>query len=326
MEPAGSADVARRNAERALAVFEELGDEAGLSHAWRLLVNVFLCWGRAADMERAARRALEHARRAGDELSEARSRGWICAALESGPTPLPDVRAELEQALEWAREKGMLLAEAFRLQGLMEVQAATGDFAAARVAEARRRAIGDELGLGYLPFTDWSLGHIAVLAGNPSEAEARLRAAHDGLARRGERSALSTVAAELADVIYANGRHDEAWELTRESEEKAARDDAVSQIIWRRVRAKVLARRGELDEAEALAGEAVALASGTDCPEWRADAHMDLAEVLLVAGRPEEAISHVHKAFDLYARKGNIVSTRRAANRLNELGVPARTP
>ena len=325
-EPEGSAEEAHANAERALAVFAELGDEAGLSHAWRTLVITFNMWGRAGDMERAARRALEHARRAGDERGEADSRGWICAALQNGWTPLPTVIVEREQALEWVRARGMLFSEPFALGAVMEMHAATGDFAAARVAETRLRAITDELGLRQLPFIDWEVGHVAVLAGDVTKAEERFRAAYDQFARRGDRSWLSTLTAELADVLYAQGRHDEAWALTRESEEKAASDDAVSQIVWRRVRAKVLARRGELDEAEALAGEAVALAEAIDCPEWRADAHMDLAEVLLLAGRPEDAIGHVQEALGLYERKGNVVFAGRARKRLNELGTLTRTP
>ena len=73
--------------------------------------------------------------------------------------------------------------------------------------------------------------------------------------------------------------------------ELGASDDAITQMLWRQVRAKVLARRGESDEAERLAREAVGVAEATDFLDPQGDVYADLAEVLLLGGRPEEAIS-----------------------------------
>jgi predicted ATPase len=60
-------DELRRVAEEALAVFDELGDEAGLARAWQsiAIAHVSLCqW---AEVELARRLELAHARRAGDQ-------------------------------------------------------------------------------------------------------------------------------------------------------------------------------------------------------------------------------------------------------------------
>ena len=81
----------------------------------------------------------------------------------------------------------------------------------------------------------------------------------------------------------------------------------------------MLARRGELLEAETLAREAVDLAEQTDFLNFNADSLLDLAEVLQLAGRDAEAVAHVERAGALFERKGNIASAKKAAARLREL-------
>jgi hypothetical protein len=49
------------------------------------------------------------------------------------------------------------------------------------------------------------------------------------------------------------------------------------------------------------------------------DALVDLAEVLEVAGRREEAAAEVEKALERYERKGNLVMAERARSRLEDL-------
>ena len=77
------------------------------------------------------------------------------------------------------------------------------------------------------------------------------------------------------------------------------------------MRAKLLARGGEVERAEGLAREAVALADETDFTVLRADACMDLAEVLRTAGRETEFAPVVAQALELYEQKGNVVAASR---------------
>ena len=49
------------------------------------------------------------------------------------------------------------------------------------------------------------------------------------------------------------------------------------------------------------------------------DAYADLAEVLLLAGKPDEAAAALEQALERYERKGNLVSAQRARARLAEL-------
>jgi Tetratricopeptide repeat len=80
----------------------------------------------------------------------------------------------------------------------------------------------------------------------------------------------------------------------------------------------VLARRGELDEAERVGREAVAIASATDVLELRAQALADLGEVLRLARRPDESAAALNEAIALYEEKGNVVEIGRLRGLLTQ--------
>ena len=82
--------------------------------------------------------------------------------------------------------------------------------------------------------------------------------------------------------------------------------------LWAPGRAEALARRGEDGAAEDLAHEAVALVEPTDALDMRADALVDLAEVLHLVGRNDEPKGILENALQLYEQKGNVVSAARA--------------
>src|SRR4029450_11702635 len=124
------------------------------------------------------------------------------------------------------------------------------------------------------------LGRVERLAGDPAAAETALRAGYEALERLGEKSSRSTLEALLAEALDAQGRYGEAEELTFASEAAAGADDVAAPVGWPCVRPKGLARRGERDEAERIAREAVAIADETDFLQTRADARVALAEVL----------------------------------------------
>jgi tetratricopeptide (TPR) repeat protein len=116
----------------------------------------------------------------------------------------------------------------------------------------------------------------------------------------------------LAHASYALDDDGEAERAARSCELLAAADDVVSQILWRTARAKVRARAGAFEEAEALAREAVAIAERIDFLSTQGDALLDLAEVLRLAGRKAEALIAVDEAAERYERKGNLASLERA--------------
>ena len=89
------------------------------------------------------------------------------------------------------------------------------------------------------------------------------------------------------------------------------------------MRAKVLARRGDFEAAEKLAREAVEYAEASDFLHSHANALTDLAEVLALAGRPEESASAIEGAIRLHEAKGNVVAVAHARTILDDLR-PAR--
>ena len=178
-----------------------------------------------------------------------------------------------------------------------------GRFELARSLFATRAAALDELGRGLNYAARQTEPFVEMLAGNFATAErsppGRLRRARgDGR----ERSALDDVGTPLACDPRA-GRHDEAERFTRWPRSSASRDDVMTQIVWRGVRARVAAGRGDVDEGERLAREAVTLAGQTDFLNFHADALLDLVAVLDATGRTAETSPIVEEAVRLYEER-----------------------
>src|SRR5262249_28055200 len=120
------------------------------------------------------------------------------------------------------------------------------------LAEQLERGGGLQLAIG--------LAHASVnlerLAGNPERA---VQVGEEGcrmLDELGEQSLLSTAAGYLAQAYYELDRLEQADGWAGRASELGASDDKITQMLWRQVRARVLARRNEHEEAERLAREA----------------------------------------------------------------------
>jgi hypothetical protein len=72
----------------------------------------------------------------------------------------------------------------------------------------------------------------------------------------------------------------------------------------RQIQAEVLSARGQHQEAEALAREAVAIMEATDYLAFRGGALVHLARVLQAAGKGADAVEAARRAIDLYEAKG----------------------
>jgi class 3 adenylate cyclase len=87
---------------------------------------------------------------------------------------------------------------------------------------------------------------------------------------------------------------------------------------WRRVRAGLLAGRGDVAEDERLGREAVAIAERTDFFEARALPFADLADGLRLAAGPEEATDAAQRAVQDYENKGSVAGANRVRARFAE--------
>ena len=136
-----------------------------------------------------------------------------------------------------------------------------------------------------------------MLAGDAEAAERELRDAIDVATEMGASRYVALYRTRLAHVLVAQGRDEDAL-----AELEQARDAVRRRREWKTARARVLARRGETEEAVALAREAVGAMAGSDDITARAEILVDLAEVLRAHGDPAGAAA---------ARERRSRSTRR---------------
>ncbi len=292
-------------AEEAVQTFRRLDDASGAARAYRLMGDALNRIGRQEDALRAFEEGYRYAVLAGDEREISERRG---IGVTLGPMPVASA-AELAQSIVESQRRPNV--EAQGQLGLLYGMLGRFDEARKLLEEALER--GHDLGVEWKA-ASISMGYagMLLLADDPPGAEAIVRPAVEALQRMGERSLMSSAAALLAEALYRQGKHDEAMLATLMSEEATAEDDVASQIEWRGVRAKVLAVRGELGEAERVAREGVAHGERTDFLNLRGDAHMALGTVLETAGRSLEAASEIEEAVRLFQRKGNVVSAAHA--------------
>jgi ATP/maltotriose-dependent transcriptional regulator MalT len=161
---------------------------------------------------------------------------------------------------------------------------------------------------------------VELLGGDLVEAERQVREDYMFLVNAGEQYYLSTIAALLSLLVREQGRDAEALELSRQAESASAEDDFDSQALWRAIRAPILARAGELGEAESLARRAVELVNDSEAPLLKADAMYDLATVLQYCGKLDEARMALGNALQLCSAKAHRVGKERCEARLVELG------
>ena len=304
-----------------LDVFEEAADEVGLCQAWRLRAAVHWLQADSGAAEEAWRRAAVHARRAGDERQLTEVLGWLASAALWGPTPAPEGIRRCERYLEevGSHQTG----EAVVLNHLAGLYAMQERIAEARQVLGRGLAAFEELGVTMTSSVTHPASFVAMLAGDAATAEAHLRRDYEGLEAMGEKGYLATTAAFLAQAIAADdGRHREAERFIEVSLEVAGGEDLSAQMVGLGLRARILAARGELAEAEELARAAVALAARTDFLNQHGDALLELAFVLAAAGQAPDAQAAVSEALGLYRRKGNLVAAARARRRLERLTRP----
>jgi predicted ATPase/class 3 adenylate cyclase len=309
---------AKRVAVEAIRVLEELGDHAGSADAWAFLAECHNSVGEQSEMLRAADRAVEHARLAGDAVAEFSARRVITSAFTWGPAPVSEFVARARLMMEESRGSPLLEASAMGAMG--GALALGGEFEESRTFRRRSsalyRELGQSLALSNRGFTE---GQDEMLAGEFAAAEGILRESCDALERIGEVGLLSTLVCVHGESLYQLGRFAEAEACSVRGEELGALDDLATQIYWRGLRAKCWARRGRAEEALAFAHEAVVIARTTQGLHWQAQSLVDHAEALEVVGRPREALDVAREALELFERKGIVPLIDRTKKRIARL-------
>ena len=312
--------------EAALPELVEIGDDRALAIGWRIIGQVQGSWiGLFALAEEAYERALVHARAAKDPREEANVLRELTFAAVWGPRPVAEAMARCTEILDEAA--GDPLIEAGTLRSLSWLEARRGRFDEARELVRRASALFRDVGASGLSRLSmaFAAADIELLAGDYAAAERVVRPWLTELEQMGERGYRSSLVAWLALAVYEQGRLEEAERLTIEAQESASTTDIWTQSIAFGTRAKVLAARGEGEQAEELARRGVALVESSDSLDLRGAALADLAEVLLTLGS-EEWRSRAEEAAELFERKGNVAAGRASRRRRRACGYATLNP
>ena len=278
-----------------LPTFEVAGDEAGLAAAWHAIAYCEHMRLHHEAKLAASERGLEHARRAGVGRYEPELRWFQVGGHYWGPTPVEEFLAWLDRH-RWLETRAPIL-------GLYRAGAVAtlGRFDEARDLVAAFRARGRELGHGFWAAASTQTAcRIETLAGNLVAAEQEIRHGCELWKAAGEQAYFSTFAGQLAKVLAALGRLDEAEEWAGRSAELGVSDDVATQVLWREAQASVRALRGEPTEAERLAREAISLIEGSDDAIFQPDAWVTLGDVLALGGKTDEAEEALEEALSRY--------------------------
>jgi tetratricopeptide (TPR) repeat protein len=313
--PGTDVDAIQREVEARAAAIERLGDVRARVFLRRLELTVALSC--LVDLEGASERLLDAARTANDRPNAFQALHFLALSGALGSKPVGEALSATQRLRAIAQGPVEEAAVAMPEGLLLGMR---GELDEGRQLIRRARATFSEFGLRLQAVSSARAEALVErYAGDSAAVERLLRRACDELRAAGETGFLSTEVGELADALYELGRYDEAEAATRESERLTQQADVASQIVWRRGRAKVLARRGEVDEALRLAREAIGCAEAPDELEALGDAYRDLAEVERLAGRADGAEEALEQALAAYERKGLVPMAERIRGELATL-------
>ena len=314
-EPEGWAEEAYREARRAISIFEEHDDGHGLAKGWSLLGLFHLTKCNFGASEEAWEQASAHAYAAGDHREWLESLSWLPLVVWAGRMPVEAGILRCRDALASAEGDRKAMSAALFSWGNLE--AMRGRFDESRQLIGQARSALEEVAL-----TVWIAGPLTEMsalaelwAGDAAVAERELRWAVATLQKTGELAWLPTIAGILAEAVYVQGRYEEVEAFIQLGDETAGSDDAYSQGLLRCVRAKILARKGDTEQAIRIAREAVAIVEPTDFLFLQWFVLDGLSEVLDVAGFTDEAEEVRAEAVRVSEEKGFVVGATRTRRR-----------
>jgi class 3 adenylate cyclase/tetratricopeptide (TPR) repeat protein len=303
---------ADERAQAAAAVLTELGDGSGQAKAHQVRAMLLARLGRVGDAELELDLALAAAREADDRRRVTAVLGAAPDAALFGPSPVARAGGrclDVVRLLRITTASPAVEAASNRCQAVLE--SLRGRFDVSRSMLASARAALEELGLRHgIAQTELYAGMVELIAGDPHAAIPPLRAAYEGLGTLGVGADAGQAAALLALALLAEGAVDEAERMATASEQLAGQNLKTA-IGWRVARAEVLAARGDVAGAVALAEQAVEIAAGTDLVIDHADACVALAALRAQAGDATGARAARTEAKRLYDQKGATVPAER---------------
>jgi tetratricopeptide (TPR) repeat protein len=319
LDPSVAMDRALNEARRVIPLLQEAGDRYGVALARNRQSFYTFVLGRAGEAAAMGRGMVEEALASGDVRFIELTLDSIGGSLFYGPADAEEALRFGEAFVSRLSDHPVLQIDAARyLIGLMAMR---DRFDEGRELAARYFAASEERGRKMdMAAVGFFAGPLERMAGDLPAAERAFQRSFDLFEQMGDRGFLSTIAGELGEVQWWQGRVEEAERNADISRINTAEDDVSSLIIWRMVKARVLAHRGEFEVAETLAREAVEIGLRTDYLSQTGDAWFALGEVLRMASKPSEAAAAFGEALALFRRKGNLPQARQAEAEMRASG------
>jgi tetratricopeptide (TPR) repeat protein len=292
-----------RTTQELIPILEDEQANYELATAWRLITTLHGISGRYRLASDACDKTLAYARLAANDRLIARVALNVALNCLLGPTPVAEGIAQCERLIAEGLSDRRI--EAIVMCKLAQLRAMKGDLDVARKLYVTGRAVLRDIGR-----TPTSAGSVIELlqvelhGGDLALAEREAREDYEFLKQIGETYNLSTAAALLARVVREQGRDDDALAFSEVAENEAAPHDFESQALWRSVRAPILARRGNLAEAEDLARAAVSVVREAEAPHLIAEVLVEFASVLQLVGKIDMARTNALEAIELFKSKG----------------------
>jgi tetratricopeptide (TPR) repeat protein len=306
--------------EEARAVLEAVGDDRALALYWWAVAGESWHACLTAKAAAAAEKALVYLERSGVVSQREDLVWWIGAAYVFGPTPVAEGLERIE-ALEASLE-GAAILQAGLGNAKGRLLAMRGDIDVGREAHIRAQQTLRDAGLLVgAAGAAMSRGWIEERAGDFAAAERAMSEGMDELERLNDRAYRSTLAVNLADCAFYQGRVDEARHYAGIAREITPHDDVTNLVHLHFLEGGFLAHDGRLDEAEEEGRSAIHLADTTDHVDQRATARLYLAITLARAGRRAEAADVGNEGLALIDAKGDVTGLALARRRLETHGV-----
>ncbi len=288
----------------AIEGLESAGDRANLATAYANRSVIGWLEGSAASMEADAERALALAKESGNWRAMADAAGTLGAALLRGPVPLDEVERRLGRLVEELSGDRLTqaavrldLANTLTLRGLLDRAEAEAQTARDTLQELGQRR--------WLIRCSEIFADVARRRGDAEGAVRLHRTVHAAYLEQRDEVNARLASIGLASALLDAGADEEADAIAADVEREGSREDLETQVVWRSVRARAAARRGDADLALRLAREATDMADSTDWLLLRAETQEEVAQVLTALGRPDAAEARAEAA-ELYRRKGAV--------------------
>ncbi len=300
----------------AVEAFESAGEQTHLAAALEELAWTYWLTGETGRMQELSSRAMELARGSEDWVTFTDAADDVARSLVLGDVPCGVAAEALETMATQADHR---MTEAAVRVSLAVVLAKMRQSGSARANLDLARGAFEDLGqLRWIAAADGARGLVSWWDGEFDEAERALRQSYE-FSLQGEGAVWGMEASNLAQLLYDRDRIDDADEIADVISRGTPSYEMESQIEWRGVRAKVLARRGDQHAGIALALESVDLAARTEFLSLHAYSLLDLAECREAADDRGRATEAVERALGLFARKEDAVGAARAEGLLARL-------